>query len=304
MLLSIIFLPSQVTRSGGARAALVLSNGEAMPAVGFGTCLGSQTFAAVTSALESGYKLLDTAQAREWYDEDEVARAFLASGVGREGIWITTKLHPRDLGYDSTLEAVKRSMERFHTGYIDLFLLHYPRCWESLCGKEHMPKGTWRESWRALEAAYAAGHVRAIGVSNFSPDELRELAAFAKEGPHVVQSWADPLHQGRQVRAAAKSIGAAYTAYSSLGTQWNERPNPVLAHPVLMRIGAEHNVTSAEVALAWALARGMAVIPRSASASHQRASLRAAGLELSDDEVAAIDELDGTHARARRVRSS
>lgn len=293
-----------MTRSRGAHAALILSNGEAMPAVGFGTCLGSQTFAAVTTALKSGYRLLDTAQAREWYNEDEVARAFLTSGVEREGIWITTKLHPRDLGYDSTLEAVKRSMERFHTGYIDLFLLHYPRCWESLCGKEHMPKGTWHESWRALEAAYAAGHVRAIGVSNFSPQELRELAAFAKEGPHVVQSWADPLHQGRPERAVAESIGAVYTAYSSLGTQWNERPNPVLAHPVLTEIGAEHNVTSAEVTLAWALAHGMAVIPRSTNASHQRASLRAGDLKLSDKELAAIDKLDGTHAHARRVRST
>eukprot|EP00966_Prymnesium_polylepis_P110479 2556090-Prymnesium_polylepis.1 len=115
------------------------------------------------------------------------------SGFDRAKLFLTSKLHPRDLGEQATLDAFPNSLRRLNTTYLDAFLLHYPHCFGNLCAKE--PQGTWRESWRALEQLHAEGRVRAIGVSNFSPQELEELIAHSKVKPHLVQSWMDPLHQ-------------------------------------------------------------------------------------------------------------
>lgn len=284
-------------RASDGTSVIRLSNGLLMPAIGLGTAaMGGDCRAAVESALSIGYTLLDTAQAYEWYREDLVAEGLRASGAKREDVWITTKIHPRDHGYSTALRAVERSLQQFQTSYLDLMLLHYPRCWGDLCGRDHVEQGTWRDSWRALEEAYAQGKLRAIGVSNFWPSDLEELGNFAREGPHVVQNWADPLHQDRSTRAATERIGAVYQAYSVLGTQHIHKrgSNPVLTHPTLVRIGKAHgDVGAAEVTLAWALQRGMAVIPRSTNPAHMRTSLAAADLKLTEAELLEIDALDG-----------
>ena len=139
-----------------------------MPMVGFG-CAGQLGRTALGHALAAGYMLFDTAQATEWYAEPELGAAIRASNVSRESLFLTSKLHPRDLGEQSTLKAFPRSLASLGTSYLDAFLLHYPRCFGDLCGPTPA-EGTWRDSWRALESLYERGEVRAIGVSNFGAD--------------------------------------------------------------------------------------------------------------------------------------
>jgi diketogulonate reductase-like aldo/keto reductase len=228
---------------------VALSNGVLLPLVGFG-CAGKLGRAPIGQAIAAGYELFDTSQAVEWYTEDELGAAVNESDVPRERLFLTSKLHPRDLGEASTLSAFPSSQRNLRTQYLDAFLLHYPRCFGSLCSGT--PKGTWRDSWRALEALYERGAVRAIGVSNFSPEELDELLRFARVAPHLVQSWMDPLSQARALRQRCAKAGVAFQAYSTLGTQWAGRGlriNPVLRHPVLNRIGRELGRTAAQVVL-------------------------------------------------------
>ncbi len=155
---------------------LQLSTGALMPAVGFG-CAGRLRKPVLLNAIEAGYTLFDTAQAKEWYLESELGDAIAESRVNRSSLFITTKIHPRDLGEARTLAALPRSLRALRTSYVDALLLHYPRCFGDLCAER--AEGTWRESWRALEALHAQGFARAIGVSNFGEAELTELLAFA-----------------------------------------------------------------------------------------------------------------------------
>ena len=144
-----------------------LSNGVVMPLVGFG-CAGYVRSPALQDAIDVGYTLFDTAQAKEWYLEDELGNAIGASKIEREQLFLTSKLHPRDLGATRTLEAFPDSLKRLRTTYLDAFLLHYPHCFGDLCpkdadGRPTEPEGTWRDAWGALEKLYNEGKIRAIG---------------------------------------------------------------------------------------------------------------------------------------------
>ena len=188
---------------GDADAYVTLRSGARMPRVGFGTAgLGERTAVAVSAALAAGYRLLDSAQAREWYREDLVGAALEATALPREAVFLTTKVHPRHLGFEATASRVAVSLRELHTQYVDLLLLHYPACWGDRCGGD-TPAGTWRDSWRALEAAKAAGTARHLGVSNFDAAQLHELLSWAKEPPDVVQAHSDPFSQARPLRPAS-----------------------------------------------------------------------------------------------------
>lgn len=201
-------------------ATLKLNTGYDMPMVGIGTAaaLGRSE---VNVALEAGYRLIDTAQAVEWYREDEAGAGlhmFLsgASNTGklsRGDFFVTTKMHPRNLGYESTLKAFKTTPENLQTDYVDLFMLHYPRCWPSLCDNKE-PEGTFLDSWRAMEKLVEDGKIRSLGVSNFEVNDLQELLAAAKIKPAVVQNWMDPFHQDRHTRDFCKTHGIHYQSYS------------------------------------------------------------------------------------------
>mmetsp|Transcript_48229 Transcript_48229/g.96174 ORF Transcript_48229/g.96174 Transcript_48229/m.96174 type:complete len:322 (-) Transcript_48229:150-1115(-) len=272
-----------------------------MPAVGFGGA-GQLTREPLRQALSTGYRLFDTSQAAEWYKEAELGEAVNGSSVNRSELFLTSKLHPRDLGEQATLRAFPTSLARLRTSYVDAFLLHYPRCFGNLCSSE--PEGTWRESWRAMEALYERGEVRAIGVSNFGVEELKELLHMAKVRPHLVQSWMDPLQQARPLRKLCASHGVTFQAYSTLGTQWagqGVRFNPVLKHPIIGRIASETERTPAQVALRWALQRGAAVIPRSTKPRHMAESLSVFDFSLALSQMDAIDALDGTDPKAMHL---
>lgn len=285
--------PANVTR------AHTLSNGVEIPMVGFG-CAGRLGRAPLLQAIKAGYRLFDTSQATEWYLEDELGAAVNASGVDRGEFFLTTKLHPRDLGEARTLEVFPNSLRNLRTTYIDAFLLHYPRCFGNLCNHA-APQGTWRDSWRALETLYERGEIRAIGVSNFGPEELRELLSTARVRPHVVQSWMDPLSQARALRRVCAEHGVLFQAYSTLGTQWagqGVRLNPVLRHPAIASVAERVSRSPAQVALRWALQSGAAVIPRSTKRKNMEANLQVFDFTLSDEQMAQIDALDGADPHA------
>ncbi|GLI70356.1 hypothetical protein VaNZ11_015118 [Volvox africanus] len=316
-------------------AKVRLNNGVLQPTVGYGCAgLGDSTSRTVRWALEAGYRHLDSAQAREWYREDLVGVAVneylkdvatsvhqgkdggtaiggarVDSGIGvvagssgvvrREDIFVTSKLHPRHLGYKATLRQFNATLNDLHTSYVDLFLLHYAECWGNLCGGV-VPEGNFLDSWRALEELYEAGLVRAIGVSNFSPDQLSKLLASARIRPAVLQVHVDPLERNEALQALCRHEGVVLTAYSTLGTQWGgSHGNPVLGHPVLQAIGQEvaavaaaavataaaagngsrgsgggGSRSAAQVALRWALQQGLVVLPRSSNQGRIRENLQ------------------------------
>ena len=286
---------------------VTLSNGLSMPRVGYG-CAGRATAASVEMALRAGARLLDTAQAAEWYDEGAVAAGLERSGVDRRQVVVVTKMHPRDHGYKSAAAKVRESAERFG-GFVDVFLQHYPTCWDGLCGAgwRDRVEGDWRDSWRAMEDAYESGLVKAIGVSNFGLRDFEALLEFARIAPHVLQTWMDPFHAEVPLRRACERAGVVFMSYSTLGTQWEmqRRGNPVLDSPTLKALGAKHGGRSpAAVALSWAVQRGAVVIPRSRTAKHVEANARTYApdgtldLCLPPDDLAVIDALDATTEKA------
>jgi len=216
--------------------------------------------------------------------------------VNRSKLFITSKLHPRDLGEQRTLDAFPTSLRRLRTDYLDAFMLHYPRCFGNLCDRQ--PEGDWAGSWRALEQLYERGDVRAIGVCNFSPGELKQLLKVARVRPHLVQSWMDPLHAEKPLRQLCAAHNIAFQAYSTLGTQHRLAFNPVLRHPVLERISRELGRSTAQIALRWAIQHNAAVIPRSTRPKHMAANLQLADFVLAPEQMKAIDDLDGTDPRS------
>lgn len=182
---------------------------------------------------------------------------------------------------------------------------HYPECWGDLCGGGVQPAGTWRDSWRALEAAHRAGTIRSLGVSNFDARQVTELLAFASVKPSVVQANSDPYAANAELQELCGKHGIVFVAYSTLGTQWWGRGyhanNPVLTAPAVVDAAAAHGVSPAQAVLRWALHKGQCVIPRSGDAAHMAANRRL-DFELTEEEVARIDALDGTlppHAEHR-----
>mmetsp|Transcript_1888 Transcript_1888/g.5511 ORF Transcript_1888/g.5511 Transcript_1888/m.5511 type:complete len:403 (-) Transcript_1888:530-1738(-) len=268
-----------------------------MPMVGFGTAgMSDRTDQAVAWALDSGYRLLDSAQAQEWYREDLVSAALQRSGVARGNVFLTSKLHPRHHGTVSASRQLNQSLAAFKTEYLDLLLLHYPRCWGDLCGKVR-PQGTWQDSWRALEQAVDDGRLRAIGVSNFNVGELEELQRMARVPPAVVQNHIDLFAQNRDVQWWCRHTRTLCQAYSSQGSQWVMRghsPNPVLHSPVVLNISAHMGRTPSQVVLRWGLQSGHAVIPQSSNREHIASNFNLFDFVLPLDAMQRLDSLDGT----------
>src|SRR3954470_16839150 len=185
--------------------ALSLLTGARIPQLGFGVWevpKGATTRDSVTAALELGYRHVDTA--RVYGNEADVGAALRASSVPRDQVFVTTKLWNDDQGYDSALRALDDSLSRLGLDYVDLYLIHWP-----VPGKR-------RDSWRALERAFADGKARAIGVSNYMVPHLREILGEAKVAPHVNQIELTPFLQRRDTRALCKQHGIVVEAYSPL----------------------------------------------------------------------------------------
>jgi 2,5-diketo-D-gluconate reductase A len=262
---------------------LELSNGTEIPALGLGvwqvpdgpTCEG-----AVAAALETGYRLIDTAQA--YGNESSVGRAIRSSGVPREEIFLTTKFHP---GRRDPHAEMEKSLERLGTEYVDLYLVHWPQ-------------GGPMVAWPGMQAAHAAGLAKGIGVSNFSAAELAEVSKAAEVAPMVNQFQYSPFLDRRSLVEACVDADVVPQGYSPLGTGEH------LGDPVVARIAAATGRTPAQVLIRWSLQRGVSVIPKSATRIRIEENFGALGFELDEESMAALDALDTTrHTSEAKARS-
>jgi 2,5-diketo-D-gluconate reductase A len=265
---------------------LTLNNGVTLPAVGFGVFQTSpdETITAVATALRTGYRHVDTAAA--YGNEREVGHAIAASGLDRSEVFVETKVWISDYGYDATLHAFDKSAGKLGLEQIDLLILHQP-----------MPRrfDLTIEAYRALETLLDDGRVRAIGVSNFMPDDLARLADATSVTPAVNQIEVHPYFRQSDVLVANAGRNILSQAWSPIGgiTFYRDgSKGSTLQDPAIVEIATAQGRTPAQVMLRWHLQQGRQVIPKSVTPSRIAQNLDVFGFSLTADQLAAIDTLD------------
>ncbi len=255
---------------------VTLNNGITMPQLGFGVFQvgDEETTAAVATALETGYRSIDTAAI--YGNEAGVGRALAESGIPREELFVTTKLWLADMGREKTRAPLLTSLEKLGLDHVDLYLIHWP-------GTD---TDAYLESWQVLEELQAEGLTRAIGVSNFAPEQLERIVALDGTVPAVNQIELHPLLQNRETASVNLAHGIATEAWSPLAQ------GAALTEPAVLAAAAAHSVTPAQVVIRWHLQGGNVVIPKSVTASRMASNFDVFAFELSAEEMTAIDALE------------
>jgi methylglyoxal/glyoxal reductase len=254
---------------------VVLNNGVKMPAFGLGVYKveeGNQIDETINTALNLGYRLIDTASF--YNNEVGVGRAIRSSGIPREDLFITTKVWNSEQGYEFTLKAFEDSIEKLGLEYLDLYLVHWP------------VKGKYIETWRALEKLYSEGKVRAIGVSNFKVHHLHDLLGQCKEKPTVNQVELHPLLSQQDLRDYCQKHNIQIEAWSPLSR------GRFLDEHALSQIAAGYGKTSAQVILRWHLQNQIIPIPKSVTPARLKENAELFDFELSQEEMKVIDGLN------------
>ena len=256
---------------------ITLNNGVEMPQLGFGVWQvpDDEAAAAVSTALEAGYRSIDTAAI--YGNERGTGRAVAASGLPREELFVTTKLWNSDHGHDAALRALDTSLGKLGLDYVDLYLIHWPQ-------PRH---DAYTETWRALEKIAADGRARAIGVSNFHPAHLGRVVAEGTVVPAVNQIELHPQLPQAELRALHAQYGIATEAWSPLG-----QGKGLLDSPVIGAIAERHGRTPAQVVLRWHLQLGNVVIPKSVTPSRVRENADVFGFELAENDLSELAGLD------------
>ncbi len=256
---------------------IILNNGVEMPQLGFGVWQvpDDEAERAVATALEAGYRSVDTAAI--YGNEEGTGRAIAASGVPREDIFVTTKLHNRDQGYDSTLRAFDVSLGKLGLEYVDLYLIHWPT----------PARDKYVDTYKAFEKLHADGRIRAIGVSNFEPEHLRRLIEETSVVPAVDQIELHPHLQQHAAREFHAEQGIATEAWSPLGSG-----KGLLEVPAIVAIAQKHGRTPAQIVLRWHLQIGNIVIPKSVTPSRIRENIEVFDFSLDTEDLAAISALN------------
>ncbi len=254
---------------------ITLSNGVKMPQLGYGVyqVTKEECERCVLDALEVGYRAIDTAQS--YFNEAEVGDALQKSGIDRKEIFLTTKVWIEHYGYDAAKKSILQSMEKLKTDYIDLVLLH-------------QPFADYYGAYRALEDLYEEGRLRAIGVSNFAPDRLVDIASFARIKPMVNQIETHPLNQQIEAHKWLEKYGVIHEAWAPFG----EGRGNMFSNPVLQEIGDKYNKTAAQVIMRWQLQRGIVVIPKSTHKERMAQNLDVFDFTLSSEDMQVIAALD------------
>lgn len=256
-----------------------LSNGVLMPQMGYGVYQiePEDCERCVMDAISVGYRMIDTAQA--YLNEEAVGKAWKTSGVRREDLFLVNKVWHSNYGEGQTMKSIDESLRKLQTDYIDLMLLHQPFC--DRYG-----------AYRDLEKAYKAGKVRAIGVSNFFPDHLVDLAANMEIAPMVNQVETHVFDQQREARKYMDEIGTHIMSWAPLA----EGQNNLFSDPVLTKIGEKFGKTTAQVALRWLLQSDVIIIPKTVHKSRMEENLNLFDFTLDADDMEAIALLDTGHS--------
>lgn len=253
-----------------------LNNGIEMPLEGFGVFQVSDPAVceqAVLDAIESGYRLIDTAAA--YMNEEAVGKAIAKCGVPREKLFITTKLWVQDASYEGAKQAIETSMQKLGLDYIDLYLIH-------------QPMGDYIGAYRAMEEAYKAGKLRAIGVCNCYPQILADICETVEVKPAVNQVELHPFFQQENALALMKEYGVHPEAWGPFA----EGSHGIFTHPVLIAIGQKYGKSAAQVALRWNVQRGVTVIPKSVHKERMEQNINIWDFTLSGEDMAEIAKLD------------
>lgn len=258
-----------------------LNNGVKMPMAGIGTFLltPDEAESSVLGALKNGYRLVDTANA--YVNEKAVGRAMKKSGVPREQIFLETKLWP---SFYEQADAVEKTLERLDTDYIDLLLIH-------------QPAGNYTAGYRQMEAAYKAGKVRAIGLSNFNKEQMEEILSICEVRPTVLQTELHPYHQEKELKAFLKENGMVAQSWYPLG----HGDKALLEEPLFAELGKKYGKSSAQVILRWHIQDGNIVIPGSKNPTHIQANFDLFDFALTDEEM---DKIAAMNKNARYYTST
>ena len=253
---------------------LTFNNGIQMPIVGFGTFMlsGETCTQSVVYAINSGYRMIDTAEA--YGNEREVGEGIKQSGINREELFLVTKVNFKS--YETAEQTVLQSLSNLQTDYIDLLLLHWPFA-------------NYYAAWHALEKLFAEGKIRAIGVSNFEPDQLLDLIAYNKVVPAVNQIETYLYCQRITERTWMDKKNVAHMAYAPLG-QGNR--NEMFEEPVVLALAKKYKKSSAQILLRFLTQKGIAVIPRSSQMKHIKENIDLFDFSLTSDELSQLSALD------------
>jgi diketogulonate reductase-like aldo/keto reductase len=255
---------------------VALNNGVAMPLLGFGVFQIADAAAceqSVVDAINTGYRLIDTAAS--YLNEAAVGQGIKRSGIAREELFVTTKLWIQRNGYDGTLSAFERSMKRLQLDYLDMYLIH-------------QPFGDVYGEWRAMEALYRAGKVRAIGVANFHSDRIMDLMLHNDVIPAVNQIEVNPFLQQRETQQFLQTNRVQPEAWAPFA----EGRNHIFDNPALRAIATKHHRSVAQVILRWAAQRDIVVLSKTTRKARMVENFNVLDFELSTDDLAAIATLD------------
>lgn len=259
---------------------VTLNNGIKMPLEGFGVFQVPDPAVceqAVLDAIESGYRLIDTAAA--YMNEEAVGKAVKKCGVPREELFIATKLWVQDASYEGAKRAIETSLEKLGLEYIDLYLIH-------------QPMGDYIGAYRAMEEAYKVGGLKAIGVCNFYPERLADFCETVDIMPAVNQVELHPFFQQQKALDTMKEYGVVPEAWGPFA----EGKYGIFTHPVLSKIGEKYGKSAAQVALRWNVQRGVVVIPKSVHKERMEQNTDIWDFTLSDEDMAEIAGLDTGHS--------
>lgn len=256
---------------------ITLNNGVEIPQLGLGVYKaeqGRETMEAVRWAIDAGYRHIDTAMI--YGNEADVRQGIVASGLGRDDIFLTTKLWNEDITAGRAREAFEESCKRLDTDYIDLYLLHWP------------VKG-YVEAWLELEKLYREGKIRAIGLSNFNPHHVEDILEAGSVLPAVNQIESHPKMCNQELIDWCKAKDIDVEVWRPLG---GFRDNPVLGDPAIVAIAEKYGKTTAQVVIRWHLQRGVIVFPKSVHRDRIESNIDVFDFELTAEEMAAISALD------------
>lgn len=254
---------------------ITLYNGVKMPIVGYGVYQVSKEECerCVIDALAVGYRSIDTAQS--YFNEEQVGNTLVKSGIPREDVFLTTKVWVEHYGYEEAKKSVLESMRKLKTDYLDLVLLH-------------QPFSDYYGAYRALEDLYEEGKLRAIGVSNFYPDRLVDIASFSRVKPMVNQVETHPFNQQVEAKKWMDKYGIQLEAWAPFG----EGRGGLFENPVLVQIAEKYKKTTAQIILRWHIQRGVIVIPKSTHKTRMAENLSIFDFALEQADMDRISTLD------------